>query len=288
MSASSHLDHLTEADFALLAEVARAGAAASVGPADLRARPDDVMALLAEPRVFDALLRPGAESELLVRTSPFLVFACLVERAARDLRTTASVDEPVGAHRRVPVFDAHQLREFVAEPRRRLFLAELLASYTRVASGAVWVRHRRRWRRRRFSDLDLGQLAQMLDIVPAAERPGVYRRMGDLALFLTGVFPDSCNRPFASAAATERLLRAAGLAQEGAEPWEGERGGLADLERLGARCYRQACATATLRTAALTVLHEVADTFSRARRVLNFITDRYVFATRERWFSPPP
>jgi hypothetical protein len=287
MSASSHLDHLTDPDFALLADVAGAGTGASVAPGDLRGRADQVMALLAEPRVFEALFHRTPGSELLVRTSPFLAFACLVERAACELRTTSSVAEPVGGRRRVPVFDAHELREFVAAPPRRLFLAELLTSYTRVASGAVWVRQRRRWRRRRFSDLDLGQLAQMLEVVPAAERPGVYRRLGDLALFLTGVFPDACSRPFTSASATERALRAAGVPEEGAERWDGEQGNLSSLERLGARCYRQACATATSSTATLAVVHEVADEFSRARRVLNFITDRHLFATREHWFPPP-
>ena len=34
------------------------------------------------------------------------------------------------------------------------------------------------------------RLASLLHIVPEDERPGVYRRLGDLALFLTGVFPD--------------------------------------------------------------------------------------------------
>src|SRR5690348_10230268 len=32
--------------------------------------------------------------------------------------------------------------------------------------------------------------AGLLEAVPQAERPGVYRRLGDVTLFLTGVFPD--------------------------------------------------------------------------------------------------
>lgn len=143
-----------------------------------------------------------------------------------------------------------------------------------------------RWRRRHFSELDLAQLARMLDVVPAVERPGVYRRLGDLTLFLTGVFPDSCNRPLTSGAATERLLRAAGVAGERGAPG-GVPGALSFLESLGVRWYRQASATAAPRTEALDVLDDVADTFTSARRVLNFITDRYLFGTRERWFSPP-
>jgi hypothetical protein len=285
MRAASHLDHLTDADLALMAQVVTRDA--PVEPAELRRRPDQVVALLGEPRLFGALFSAAPGAEPFLRVSPFLAFACLVERAADDLESAVSVAEPVGARRRVPVFDAHELREFVAPPPRRLFLAELLTSYTHVASGAVWVRQRRRWRQRRFSELDLTQLARLLDVVPARERPGVYRRLGDLALFLTGIFPDYCSRPLTSPTATERLLRAAGAAPGAAEPASGVVGALALLERLGGRCYREACATAAAPTAALVVLNDMADGFSRARRVLNFLTDRYLFATREEWFSPP-
>lgn len=273
------LDHLSDADLAFMAEAVRAP---RTSPAELRARPEEVSALLAQPAVFEALFRPQQE-QLVLRPSPFLAFACVVERATQDLRTTASVAEPVGSGRRVPVFDVRELREFVAAPALRLFLAELLTSFTRVTSGAVWVRQRRRWRRRRFSDLELGQLAQLVDLVPAAERPGIYRRLGDLALFLGGVFPDYCNRPLHSGAATEGLLRKPRVS----EPADGVLGALPLLEQLGMSCYREASATATPHTAVLDVLNHVADQFSSARRVLNFITDRYLFTTRDRWFSPP-
>lgn len=282
MPERTHLDHLTDTDLALLA-----GAAGSEQPEALRGRPDHVVALLGDPRVFAALFGPAAE-DVLVRTSPFLAFACLVERAGDDLRTAVSVGEPLGASRRVPVFDAGQLREFIAEPSRRLFLAELLTSYTHVASGAVWVRHRRRWRRRRFSELDMLALARLLDVVPPPERPGIYRRLGDLALFLTGVFPDYCSRPVSAAGATERLLRTAGGGGDAERrPGVGPDGALALLEWLGSRWYGLACATAALPTAALDAVQDVAENFSRARRVLTFVTDQYLFGSRERWFSPP-
>jgi hypothetical protein len=279
VSAAGHLDHLTDADLALLGEV-------TGGPAvsELRARPDRAVALLSDPRAFDALFTAGPGSpELMVRASPFLAFACLVERATQELATARSVAEPVGRRRWVPVFDADQLRAFAAPPAHRLFLAELLTSYTRVASGAVWVRGRRRWRRRRFSELDVGQLVGMLEVVAPAERPGVLRRLGDLALFLTGVFPDSCERRVTPASSTEQALQAAGIGGLGGA----EHGSVPYLEVLGAQCYRQACASAAGLTASMAVVGEVADGFSRARRVLNFMTERHLFAERERWFGGP-
>jgi hypothetical protein len=276
MSAPSYLDHLSDADLAFLAEAAQAPRSTR---AELRARPAEVSELLASPAVFEALFRAEPD-RLLVRQSPFLAFACMVERAARDLRATASVAERVGAGRRVPVFDVADLREFVDAPPSRLFLAELLSSFTHVASGAVWVRQRHRWRRRRFSEVDLEQLARLLELVAPAERPGVRRRLGDLSLFLSGVFPDHCDGSLVAGPAVRRLLGPDDAAS-------GTPGVIAQLERLGAGCYREASAAAVARSGALEILDDVADRFSSARRVLNFITDRYLFAERDRWFPPP-
>src|SRR5205814_4888147 len=106
--------------------------------------------------------------------------------------------------------DAPALRDFLADTARRLFLAELLASFTRVASGRYRVRVAGRARTRRFSELDPVRLAGLLDAVPEAERPGVYRRLGDVSLFLTGVFPDYATAAHALGPVNAaRLLRAA-------------------------------------------------------------------------------
>ena len=114
-----------------------------------------------------------------------------MHRAAHELRDSVVVDEWIGPLRRLPVLGAGQLAEFLDDAWRRLFLAELLASYTHTSGGTIWVPTRRGLRRRRVSELDPVQLAGLIDVVPEEERSGVYRRLGDLALFLTGVFPDS-------------------------------------------------------------------------------------------------
>ena len=109
------------------------------------------------------------------------------------------------------VLDAAQLCDFLAAPWRRLFLAELLASYTHVASGSVLVSTRRGWRRQRFSELDPVRLAGLLEVISESERPGILRRLGDLTLFLTGVFPDYVARRGFGPIEESRLLRAGGM-----------------------------------------------------------------------------
>jgi len=172
------------------------------------------------------------------------------------------------------VFDTPELRDFLGSAQRRLFLAQLLASFTRVASG----RYRAaggRARTRRFSELDPVRLAGLLDVVPEDSRPGVYRRLGDVSLFLAGVFPDYSAMHALGPVDVSRLLRSARVPVR-------ERDDLAAapaldlLEYLGARWYRAALATAPVRTAGLDVVGEVAERFRQARRVLNHLADRYL------------
>jgi hypothetical protein len=210
---------------------------------------------LHDPGLFRTLFR-DAGKEAFLYASPFLAFAVLVERASRDLAHAGFLEEWVGPRERVPVFDVRGLRGFLEEPVHRLFLAELLASYTHVSSGSILVRTARGIRRQRFSELDPMHLIALADLSIDAERPAIYRRLGDCTLFLTGVFPDHT----------------------------GPR--LEQFETIGRRAYAIAwrdAAEAAQGTAF--VLADVAqDGFRQARRILNHLTDRYLFPLRAQWF----
>jgi hypothetical protein len=268
-----YLEHLTDTDLNVLA--------ASADTPALRTDPQQIEGLLDSPALFRSLFGvPGRDP--LLQGSPFLLFAVLVHRAARDLKQASFVEEWVGPRQRVPVFDVGDLRDFGADPFRRFFLAELLSSYTHVASGSVMVQTRRGWRRRRFSELDPLRLVELAELLPEAERPSVYRRLGDLSLFLTGVFPDYA----AERLVIERERRQLERALTAAEREQGERrDGVWLLERLGRRAYRIAQRASDRSTAMAGVLGEVSENFAAARRMLNFLTDRYLFPLRQRWFG---
>ena len=277
-TALTYREHLTDGDLALLGE-----------PGRLRGQPDRIVERLARPETYEAVFGTGGADEpflrapLFLRASPFLTFAVAVHRTAEELGATTFTREWVAPRQRVPVFDAHVLRDFVGDPLRRLFLVELLASYTHVASGSVWVQTARGWRRRRFSELDPVRLASLLEVVDERDRPGVYRRLGDLALFLTGVFPDHTALHGLGGVGRSRLLRSGGLTD--AEP-DREAGGVSVLETLGPRWYRMAVRqvrgplTGTMRATA-----EMAARFPDARRILNYVTDRFLFPFRSHWFG---
>jgi len=269
-SAPGYADYLTDADLRLLAGVVGLAAGAMARLAD---DPAAIEALLADPRVFDAVFGVPDPGEMVL-VSPFLAFGVAVHRAVADLAAMDYLPERSGLRQRIPVFDTPELRDFLGSAQRRLFLAQLLASFTRVASG----RYRAaggRARTRRFSELDPVRLAGLLDVVPEDSRPGVYRRLGDVSLFLAGVFPDYSAMHALGPVDVSRLLRSARVPVR-------ERDDLAAapaldlLEYLGARWYRAALATAPVRTAGLDVVGEVAERFRQARRVLNHLADRYL------------
>jgi hypothetical protein len=284
----AYAEHLTDADLRLLASASRTPA----GVGDLRQNPGRIPGLLDQPRVFEAVFGAVDRSPALV--SPFLTFSVAVSRAAGDLASASYVAERSGLRARVPLFDAPLLRGFLEEPARRLFLAELLASFTRVASGRYRVRRGTSWQTRRFSELDPVRMAGLLEAVAPAERPGVFRRLGDVALFLTGIFPGYAAATFGEVDVA-RLLPAA---REGLTGGDAAAGSLLAaypgavpaielLERLGARWYHNACELASARTASLAVVADVADRFGPARRVLNHVADRYLFPAGNPWFPDP-
>ena len=285
---TAYLEHLTEADLSLLGPVVDSPPAEDAS-AYLRSHPELVEEALGSPAAFELVLGGEVDHELLVHASPFLVFAVAVHRTVDELGHTAFVEERVTPRLRVPVFDAGQLREFGVDPARRYFMVEHLTSYTRVMSGPVWAQRRGRWRRQRFSELDAARLAATLDAVPESDRPGIYRRLGDLALFLTGVFPDHSAARAVHPIELERLLRSlpdvAGSRPTLAdlEQLAGERGAAGLLEWLGPRWYR-AAAERTPVAGLGRLLGDLATRFDQARRFLNHLTDQYLFPVRNRWF----
>ncbi len=281
-------ERLTDRDLDLLAHVAGGQGEQSRAAARLRDEPGEIERLLALPQLFEALFRESREDPLVL-ASPFVAFAILLAHTPSLLKERAFVPERVGRRRSVPVFEVEPLRDLVADPLRRLFLADLLASYTHVASGAIWVKSRRGWRHQRFSELDPAQFAELILAVPPDQRLVFYRRLGDLSMFLSGVFPDYAEAHALAPIAVERLNRALAAGrlrgERPEEPHIPDLGALAQLESIGRHAYALSWEATLHRDLGFApVLAYVVEHFRHARMVLNFLTDGYLFQHRERWF----
>lgn len=242
---------------------------------DMRRRllgdPDSLRSLLADRRLYEGLFEGSGTSAIRVLT-PSLVFAVLVHKTMRDLDETTYVPEWVGAGERLPVFDVATLRAFIDETTRRFVIIDVLTSFTRVASGSVWVRTNRGYRRRRYSELDPVSLAEMVESLPAERRAPGYRRLGDVALFLTGVFPDHTARNPLSERRRIRLVSSAGVASS----FDVDAEYVHFLEAVGRRWYERAAEEPFLSSSSQKALHDLAANFTPARRFLNYLADSYL------------
>jgi hypothetical protein len=292
---AAYLEHLGDGDLGLLTGRDLGGPGAKELRASLLGRRGGIEDLLQQPQVLSAIFGPGRADDPMLRVSPFLVFAVAVEQAIHQLQSATYVPEWAGIGRRTPVFDVAALRDFAASPWRRLFLVELLSSYTHVTSGSVLMATRRGLRRHRFSELDPVRLAGLLEVISEAERPGVLRRLGDLSLFLTGVFPDQLARQGFGPVQEGRLLRAGGLAAHErpvgtagnqATLLPGGDSAVALMERLGRRWYRAAFELIPRPVpTGLAALGDMPQRFGDARRLLALVSERFLFPYRDRWFG---
>lgn len=269
-----YVEHLSDRDLELVARAIGSDRDPAQMRSWLREHPDEAEQAIGAETLYELVLgQVASETVFEVGATPFLVFGVLVNKVARDLSATSFVPEWVGTGQRLPVFGVESMKEFVEDGLRRFFLIEFLASFTKVASGSVWVRTSRGYRRRRFSELDPVGLAEMVEGLPSPQRAAGYRRLGDVSLFLSGVFPDHTTRHALGDMARSRLARSAGVGDEDLEEADEVR----FYEMVGSSWYGRAVDSATEATGVGPVyLRDVAERFSDARRLLNYLSDRYL------------
>jgi len=231
----------------------------------LRDKPDLVAPMLDDPRLVDRLLR---EKDVLVRISPRLLFTVLLRRLRHDLEAHGLVYERDAGHP-IPVFAGSQARALLDQPGVFEYFVDLLCSFVRTHSGTLYWRERGLWRKRRFSDLNLDDMVAVCHLVAPEWRPRIYKRIGDIALFLTGVFPDHVSQ----------LL-------QGVRRRLSQGRTLADYEREGRYFYRLAARQSGTPWSS-TVLQQLAEQFTLAREILTTLSERYLKPLREQYFSIP-
>jgi hypothetical protein len=260
---------LTDDDLRFVAETVGAGrSGAESDPAALRWREDLLDVLLDDDRLVARLL---ADDHALVRVSPRFVFSVLLRRVVRDLRERPYTLERTPAET-VAVFDAPRLRRFIAEPTIWSYLVTMLTAFVRTETVTVWVRQGRRYARRRFNTLSLDDMVTLVRMVDPEEARPIFRRIADIALFTSGIFPD--------------FLRTGGT---GRAPEAGRARAVPPTldvyEEHGRRFYRLAAEAEPGPTGR--VLEALADEFPMARKSLEILSDRYLRWTRLRWFPSP-
>lgn len=253
---------LTESDLRFLVETVVTQRQDHDRVIDLVRGKDDLLEpMLDDPKLVERLL---SEAEVFARISPYLLFALLLRRVRRALENEVFVYEVGARGQRIPVFEAPQVVGFLSATQVRDYLVELLCSFVRTQSGTVCWQERGQWHQRRFSDLDFDDMVALCRLVPPANRPLLYQRIADLALFLSGIYPDHVALFVARPQTAFRSRRTVADYEE-----EGQRFyGLAAREAAGAE-VRAACQT-------------LSEKFTLARRALNTLSDRYLKSFKAR------
>jgi hypothetical protein len=200
----------------------------------------------------------------------------LLRQAHKQMAQTAHTIERQGRYE-VAVFDSGEVREFLAEPALLYYLADMLASFTRVQSFAVQMRVGPGvYEKLRFSDLNLDSLARLCGWVEPSLRFGLYKRMADLCLFISGVFPEYASIEYRYPFTGEPRVKFLDTGRRD----------LPEYEREGKKYYglageHPAAATLGLRE----VLGRLREQFALARKPLRFVAERYLRGLKQKLFG---
>jgi len=259
--------HLTESDLRFVVETVATRRRDYDHIVDLvRDKEDLLESTLEDSKLAERLFR---EEEALVRISPHLLFSVLLRQLRKELLREAYILDLDARGKRIPIFEGPAVAEMLSDKKTRDYLTEMLSSFARTNSGIIYWKERGTWHKRRFCDIDMDDMIELARIVDPEMRPGLYKRIADIALFLSGIFPDH-----AALFATPRKTMSSAKRT------------LKDYEQTGKRFYSVA-ALETDQGHWKPVLGTLAKKFTLARLALNSLSERYIKTQRARYFQFP-
>lgn len=229
--------------------------------------------MLDEDRLFQRLMR---EENVLIHISPWLFFTVFLRRAWRDLEREAFTIEQRG-RQKVVLFDADRVVQLLAQEPVRDYLATMLASFTRIESVTVLTELRPgTWRAYHTNELDIEGMMRYSQTLDEAFRFAPYKRIGDVCLFLTGMFPEYINSRYRYPLSGQLRPRMRGRLVQKVE----------DYEAYGQAFYQMAAEHELARQEGQDeVLISLSENFILAEKPLAFIANRYLQFSRHTLFG---
>jgi hypothetical protein len=228
---------------------------------------------IGDARVFQRVIQ---DSEVLLRISPALFFEILLRKAHKDLQEKSYTLEKA-YRRRIPVFDANELVSLLSRSSILTYLAKMLSSFTKVESYALLFKDQKGiWKKIRFNDMDIDSLIRFSEVVEEAFQFGLYKRIGDVCLFMLGIFPEHIE------AAHRYPLSGEIRPDIFGKPRRSE----ADYAARGQEFYQRAASHPVAAERGLSeTFHALSEKFDQAKKPLNFIVDHYLHDRRRHLFG---
>ncbi len=132
----------------------------------------------------------AADKEVFLKISPKLYFEILLRKSRKELEGASHTIEKVGS-RKIAVFDTGEVVDLLSKPAVLIYLADMLASFSKIRSYSISFRVKGGiWRTFRFNDMDIDSLISFSESVDEPYRFGVFKRIADICLFVLGMFPE--------------------------------------------------------------------------------------------------
>lgn len=233
----------------------------------VRDKPDLVDIMLDDEKLFARVI---SDDEIFLKISPYLLFTILLRHARKQLKEKNYTLETVAYKKKIPVFDGPEVSRLLDDAGLHDYLVDLLSSFTRTTSTTLYFRVGERIYRRKFSDLKLEDMVRLSEVIEESSKFPVFKRIGDISLFITGMFPENA-LPEGEAGAHEGIP---GFPERGRLSFEEYNEAGRKYYHLAAGCYEAAALGLE------EILHTLAEKFSLARKPLNLISDQYI-----RWYG---
>jgi hypothetical protein len=230
----------------------------------LREDEDFQKSAMVEEKVLHRLLH---DEEVFLQISPALFFEILLRRAGEDLKIRGYTLEK-DRTRKIPVFDAQEVGDFLNREPLLRYMADMLSSFTKIESYTIPILIRQGiWKRIRFNDLDITSLRSCCEVVEDPHRFAFYKRIGDICLFILGIFPDYARQNYRYPSSAQLRPPLPGETRISPEEYEAE----------GRKFYRLAAdhpVAAKLEMAE--TFWSLHTDFLKAKKPLNFIAEHYL------------
>jgi hypothetical protein len=216
--------------------------------------------MLSDDRLLQHILR---SPETVLNVSPQLFFTVLLFNVKKQLRDRPYTMEKTSRYDTY-LFDACKVEDLLNDDRTMAYLSNMLVSFVKINSFTYLIREKpEKWRRSRFSDFDINTLLRFAEQLEWRDRLYCYKRIADICLFITGVFPEHMD-DVEYEGTTRPTSRFAKKTRE-------------EYEEQGKHFYR---AAATIAEESLTDLSEVlqrlSDNFTLAVKPLNYMNLHYL------------
>jgi hypothetical protein len=236
----------------------------------LREDEDILEGMLRDDRLFKYLLD---DPESIIKVSPYLLFTVLLHRAKHELENQSYTVER-DKRSQMAVFDVGKVMHLMNERTVLIYLANMLVSFVKINSFTIPVRIRKgMWHKLKFSDFDIDSLIRFSQMIEEDHRFGPYKRIADICLFVTGIFPDYIGSHY------EELMGGITRTTRSSE-WNRE-----GFEEHGKYFYRAAARHKAAQDLELhQVLQQLSENFILATKPLSFLSSHYLGFFKKKLF----